>query len=40
MTPGRQDRQTETGREGQTGNGWTVLLTEDKDRDKKLHDTR
>ncbi len=36
MTPGR----TGTGRKGQSGYGWTVLLTEGRDRDKKLHDTR
>jgi hypothetical protein len=35
-----RDRQTETGRQGQSGCGWIVILTEGKDRDKKLHDTR
>ncbi len=45
MTPGRQrqadrDRKTGTGRQGQSGYGWAVFLTEGKDRDKKLHDIR
>ncbi len=41
ITPGRTGtvRQRQVDR-GQSGYGWTVLLTEGKDRDKKLHDTR